>query len=101
MENLDLMNRNGLVNMDKVKEDISVCKQCLLRDFNEQEYFDKLHKYIVTLDKEVKASDELYKKRLAVCKECSKLLEGTCLSCGCFVELRAAIKKNKCPNKNW
>lgn len=51
-----------------------------------------------------KASDELYKKRLGICKECDSLLSGTCLKCGCYVELRAAFKQQHCPDtacKKW
>lgn len=87
--------------MIQEKESVRVCKKCLLKDFDEKEYFDKLHKYIISLDPEVKASDELYESRLLICKECCKLLEGTCLGCGCFVELRAAVKKSRCPDKHW
>ncbi|MBR2950689.1 MAG: hypothetical protein IKC46_12660 [Lachnospiraceae bacterium] len=38
----------------------------------------------------------VYEQRLAVCKECDYLEVGTCLACGCYVELRAAVNKNKC-----
>ena len=36
-----------------------------------------------------------------ICKECDKLNAGTCLSCGCYVEIRAAMKQSKCPNRKW
>lgn len=78
-----------------------ICKKCLLREFDEAAYIQNLERVIKLMDKDVKAEDALYEKRLAVCKECEKLLEGTCLSCGCYVELRAAVKKNRCPNKYW
>ena len=47
--------------------------------------------------------EEEYKKRLDICKECDNLINGMCKICGCFVEMRAAIKKNYCPNieKHW
>ena len=38
--------------------------------------------------------------RLNICKECDLLINGMCKLCGCFVEIRAAVKKNYCPNKN-
>ena len=78
-----------------------ICKKCLLSEYDEQEYMDRLHKYIVTLDKDIKADDILYEKRLAVCKQCDKLSQGTCTGCGCYVELRAAVRKNRCPYKLW
>ena len=46
---------------------------------------------------EEKADDGVYKARLNVCGECEHLISGTCMKCGCYVELRAAYKKNKCP----
>ena len=49
----------------------------------------------------IKASEELYEERLSVCKECDMLLTGMCRSCGCYVELRAAVTKNYCPRKKW
>ena len=43
-------------------------------------------------------------RRLAICGACPRLLnEMNCAECGCFVELRAAAKKNYCPSayKYW
>lgn len=80
---------------------VRVCKRCLLREFDEAEYREKLERYIVGLDSDVKAAEPLYEKRLSVCKECEKLSEGTCLACGCYVELRAAVKTGRCPHKKW
>lgn len=78
-----------------------VCKQCLLREFDEAAYHEKLGKLLVLMDQNVKAGDTLYEQRLSICKECEKLLEGTCIGCGCYVELRAAVKSNHCPYKKW
>ena len=65
------------------------------------EYFQNLRIYIENLDPDTKAGEELYERRLGVCKECDLLLEGMCRSCGCYVELRAAVEKNVCPYKKW
>lgn len=79
-----------------------VCKKCLMRDMmDKQEYFKNLQDYIANLDPETKVSDEIYEQRLAVCTECDLLLEGMCRSCGCYVELRAALIKNYCPKEKW
>ena len=45
--------------------------------------------------------DEISSVRLDVCKECEKLNQGTCLACGCYVEIRAALKNGKCPYSKW
>lgn len=77
------------------------CRKCLLQEMDEKAYMEKLHKYIRLLEPDVKAADDLYKERLDACKRCDYLEDGTCQACGCYVELRAAVKKNKCPYKKW
>ena len=77
------------------------CLKCLLREMDEAAYMEKLHKYIQMLDLDVKTAEEVYQGRLEVCKQCDYLESGTCQACGCYVELRAAVKKNKCPYKKW
>lgn len=78
------------------------CRKCLTRDMiGQEEYFKNLREYIANIEPELKASEDLYEKRLALCKACDLLLEGMCRSCGCYVELRAAMKKNACPVHRW
>ena len=77
------------------------CHKCLLREMDEAAYMEKLHRYIVLLDSDVKAGEALYGGRLEICRACDYLEAGTCLACGCYVELRAAVKKNRCPYKKW
>ena len=62
-----------------------------------------MYEYIAQLDPDVKSEEELYEKRLAACKQCGNLVNGMCRVCGCFVEMRAAVKKNSCPaaEKYW
>ena len=74
-----------------------ICKKCLLREMQEGEYFRNMYEYIAQLDPDVKSEEELYEKRLAACKQCGNLVNGMCRVCGCFVEMRAAVKKNSCP----
>lgn len=78
------------------------CKKCLMREMQDKtEYFKSLQNYIDNLDPDTKANSELYEERLDICKQCDLLLEGMCRTCGCYVELRAAVTKNYCPNKKW
>ena len=83
------------------KEQKRVCRKCLTRDMDKNEYFDNLHNYIANLDDDIKVDQPLYEKRLSVCKECDLLADGMCRACGCFVELRAVMKKNACPYEKW
>ncbi len=79
-----------------------LCKRCLTREMAGQEkVFQNMREYIENLDIDVKANDVLYESRLNVCKECDLLLQGMCRTCGCYVELRAAVEKHTCPNKKW
>ena len=83
-----------------------LCKRCLLSDMGGQVYEERIARLLVLMDKEIKAEEELYKERLSICRGCEKLSGedaafGTCLACGCYVELRAAVKKNRCPYRFW
>ena len=77
------------------------CLKCLLKEIDEEAYMQKLHRYIELLDADTKTAQKIYAERLNTCKECDFLEAGTCLACGCYVELRAAVKKSKCPYKKW
>lgn len=81
---------------------MSPCR-CLLKDTPEKELLRNIREYISGLDEEVKADEEVYQKRLSVCESCDKLMNGVCLKCGCYVEMRAAVKNNRCPSekKYW
>lgn len=73
------------------------CRRCLASEMPDNDYFKNMYEYIAGLDEEIKVSDETYQTRLSTCKQCDNLLNGICRVCGCFVEMRAAIAKNKCP----
>ncbi len=77
------------------------CKRCLLKEYDEQEYREKLEILLKRMDKKTKADEALYENRLSICRECDKLSMGTCLGCGCYVELRAAVKHDRCPYRYW
>lgn len=73
------------------------CRKCLLSEMQEDVYFENLKKYIDGLDEDLKVPAPVYETRLAACKDCEQLLSGMCRICGCYVELRAVMKKNGCP----
>lgn len=88
--------------MEQETEGLRVCRRCLLREMAEQDgYFRSLRDYIENLDPDIRAEENLYEERLAVCRECDMLLQGMCRKCGCYVELRAAVRKNVCPQRKW
>ncbi|NLZ67633.1 MAG: hypothetical protein GX903_01345 [Spirochaetales bacterium] len=76
------------------------CKRCLLEEANIKAYQEVKH-HIALIKTEERCDDICYQKRLLLCKACDKLSSGTCLSCGCYVELRASRTLLHCPNKKW
>lgn len=81
---------------------LRICKRCLLREMSEQEeYFRSLREYIENMDQDIRAAEALYEERLAVCGDCDMLMQGMCRKCGCYVELRAAVARNVCPQGKW
>lgn len=79
------------------------CKKCLLDKVMGEAEYKHMQDYIGSIDSNIKTSEEDYKIRLNICMECENLINGMCKLCGCFVEMRAAVKKNYCPNaeKKW
>lgn len=80
------------------------CKRCLLREMAEDEVLESITVRIDKLKNDEKAETEIYSYRLTQCKECEHLISGVCMKCGCYVEFRAAFKKQKCPdtkNRRW
>ena len=62
-----------------------------------------MQEYISNIDMHIRTGEKEYKSRLDICKQCDNLVNGMCKICGCFVEVRAAVKNNYCPNieKYW
>ena len=78
-----------------------ICKGCLIRDIDTASQYQNMFEYINNLDGEIKTHPQVYEVRLHTCISCASLINGMCKHCGCFVEMRAAITKNTCPNKKW
>ncbi len=76
------------------------CKRCLVEEIS-AEHYKHIQSYIAKIDDELKVTDITYQKRLDTCKECKHLHEGLCRACGCYVELRAVMKRNRCPYSKW
>ena len=59
---------------------------------------DLIRERIDLIPERERAGDDAYRLRLACCKTCVDLLNGTCARCGCYVEIRAARKERHCPS---
>ena len=77
------------------------CTRCLLKDYSKEVYEHLIVEGLKALPAEDIADGEVTAIRLGVCQACEKLNQGTCLACGCYVEIRAALKTGKCPYSKW
>lgn len=79
------------------------CRKCLLKDLSKEDYFKNVYEYIQSLSPALKAPDAEYQRRLTLCQQCEKLVNGMCALCGCFVEVRAAKRGQSCADtpKRW
>ena len=75
------------------------CK-CLLKQAGEAELAQTVSEYVAALAPDIKAPPELYRSRLDKCTGCENLNSGVCGKCGCYVEMRAAVLKNRCPSED-
>lgn len=53
---------------------------------------------------DLKVSPSLNDERLAICNQCDYLrkpLAMLCIKCGCFAQVKAWLKKAKCPIGKW
>lgn len=75
-----------------------ICRKCLLKEMGDAEYARTVEEHIASLPGNIKTPEPEYQNRLAVCRECDRLINGMCALCGCFVELRAAKRVNSCPD---
>lgn len=78
-----------------------ICKKCLLREIKGRDYEEIIAKALSDIKVEDRAAENIYESRLQTCKECDRLSSGTCLSCGCYVEIRAYLNNGRCPKRKW
>lgn len=77
------------------------CRRCLLQDMaDENDYYASVVRYRATMPRRVRTPDAEYTARLEHCRTCPSLNAGTCMQCGCYVEMRAARTDMHCPLDN-
>jgi hypothetical protein len=80
------------------------CRQCLLREMlDPAEYERTVERVRRTMNPRLRTPDEEYEARLALCRACDQLQNGTCMLCGCMVEMRAMRRDSHCPTprRRW
>lgn len=80
-----------------------ICRRCLLQEMaDENDYYQSVVRYRATMPAKKRTPDAAYAARLARCKACDQLNAGTCMQCGCYVEMRAARLDMHCPReRQW
>ena len=77
------------------------CRRCLLREAYPADYEKYVASVLARMERGRRADDEIYARRLETCRACGQLSNGTCMGCGCLVEIRAAVKGERCPFRKW
>ena len=77
------------------------CRKCLLREAFPEDYEKYVGSLLSSIPSGARAPEGICERRLALCKACDQLNSGTCMGCGCLVELKAAYKNEKCPFRRW
>ena len=73
------------------------CKRCMLYELADKAAFESVRSYIDSLPYDRRADDDLYHRRLEICRKCDMFLAAMCRKCGCYVEVRAAASDSSCP----
>lgn len=74
-----------------------LCRRCLQKDIPEAQLAQYLDDYVSQLPAGMRVSAEEFARRLNICAECEHLFKYTCRLCGCYAQVRAAKKLNRCP----
>ena len=81
------------------EESQAFCRRCLLREYAEgKKLYELIREYIEAIPDGQRAEEGVYAARLEACRSCDWLLNGMCRVCGCYVEVRAAKKGQRCPD---
>lgn len=86
---------------DHMEESERYCRKCELAKQYGGGLEEYLLRYLAQLTPEEQAEDVTYARRLACCGKCTWYMEHMCRACGCYVQLRAAVKEQNCPYGKW
>lgn len=71
--------------------------RCTLMESGLEDMARLVQEYVESLSEDEKTTKEAYEMRLNACRACNDLRNGTCALCGCYVEARAAKRRQSCP----
>ena len=67
--------------------------RCTLLESGQADMAKLVRDYVDSLSADEKTDEATYAARLNICRTCDDLHSGTCALCGCYVEARAAKKR--------
>ena len=76
---------------------LRVCRKCLILEGKDEAVIRSVTEYLARIKPGDRVSDEEYERRLSICRSCDSRSGGTCNKCGCYCDLRAAVKNGHCP----
>jgi hypothetical protein len=79
------------------ESDRVLCRKCLQDAVEESGLREYLDNYAAALPNEIRAPEAEYKRRLSLCEGCIHRIRFTCVLCGCYIQARAAKRRQKCP----
>ena len=71
--------------------------RCTLLESGQADMAKLVRDYVDSLSADEQPDEATYAARLNICRTCDDLHSGTCALCGCYVEARAAKKRQGCP----
>lgn len=74
-----------------------LCRRCLQHDMPEAQLAKYLDDYVSQLPADIRVSAEEFARRVSICAECEHLFKYTCRLCGCYAQVRASKRMNRCP----
>ncbi|MBQ1902228.1 MAG: hypothetical protein II169_06735 [Lachnospiraceae bacterium] len=80
---------------------VRTCRICSVKDSLPDDVLRYRDRLLSMLPEEQKTSEKELENRLGKCECCDKMVDGTCLSCGCYVVIRAAVYDKQCPLHLW
>ena len=88
--------------MKRVEAETRICKKCLIREMaGQQKVYETIQRMMEDIPEDERVEETERERRLILCKQCERLLEGMCTACGCYVELRASLATQSCPYERW
>lgn len=80
------------------------CRRCAAKTVLSDEDISRMTEQVKAMRGIRLVDEEVYEKRIAVCRACEKLAYGnTCMLCGCVMQVRARLADGACPYtpKKW